>query len=255
MRKLFHPISYLLLSAALLPFVSVARAQPDSGLQELPAATTPPPIVPLVRTIDTDVPYYVDQGVTMAPLRPIVEFMGAKVQYSDGILNISKVLENGETEALIFRVGGKSAQLRRGATLRTVALPLQVDKRLGVTFVPLRFVVEALGGHVRPVLEANGGVYIQSGDLKGVLRPTAQAGYRGADAARITFSNRVGRALSIRLSGPQSLAIELGRGQTLTRAVKPGVYYYKAASTGMRTRQGARRLSAGQKATWSWGRG
>jgi hypothetical protein len=244
-------VAVCLLSAVTVP----VWAQEGPSLQEMPAATAPPPVVPPLRTIVSDAPYYIDAGVTMAPLRPVAEFMGAKVQFSDGILTVSKTTDFGPSHSVICRVGGRSAQIREGADLRTVALPLPVENRLGVVFVPLRFLVESLAGKVQPVLGADAGVLILSDDLKGVLRTTAQEGYRGADAARITFSNRVGRAISIRLSGPQSLAVELGRGQTITRSVRPGVYYYKAASTGMRPRQGARRLSSGQNATWSWGRG
>ena len=72
--------------------------------------------------------------------------------------------------------------------------------------------------------------------------------------AQLTIVNRTGRALSLRLNGPQKLAIELGRSQSITRSIRPGVYYYKAAAVGLKTHGGVRRLLAGHKATWSWGR-
>ncbi len=255
MKKLLLKTSLIISGAAVLAFAPMLAAQEEPSLRDLPAATSPPPVVPPIRTVSADQPYYVDKGVTMAPLRSVAEFMGAKIQVSAGNLIVSKTGADGQIRSATFRIGSKNAGVRRGGKAQNVVLPLAAEKRLGVTFVPLRVLVEALGGTLQPVLEAQGGVLLQSDGLKGVLRTTAQAGYRGTDAARITFKNRVGRALSIRLSGPQNISIEMGRGQTITRSVRPGVYYYKAASNGMKTRQGARRLNAGQKATWSWGRG
>src|SRR5690606_15052565 len=98
-------------------------------------------------------PYYVDNGVTMAPLRAVSEFLGAKIQHGDGILTISRVANEGRARSMTFRVGGKSAQVRENFEIKTIALPLAVETRLGVTFVPLRALVEGLGARLQPIME------------------------------------------------------------------------------------------------------
>ena len=220
-----------------------------------PQATPPAIVSGIPEKIRTDVPPYTDRAIAMAPLKPLCEFLGAKPQYSDGIVTLSKTfLQNPPgLRTITVRTGGTVAQIQDGNGQRAVRLPLPVEVRLGAIFVPLRFTVEALGGEVERIPEGEVTI-IREADRVGVLTPIAQEGYRGRDAATVTITNRVGRALSLRLAGPQRLAIELGRNSTITRKVRPGVYAYQAASTGMKTRSGVRRLIAGRKATWAWGR-
>lgn len=225
-------------------------------LHTLPQApvVAAPPLTAV--TIKSAIPPYVDQGVTMVPMRPLCSFLGAGITYHDSILTIFRSAAPGNpgsnSLSVTLRAGGETAQIRNGSELRTVRLPLPAEERLGTTFLPARFFAEAFGAEI--FLEKGGGVQIKSGERTGVLQPLTQPVYNGNDAARVTIVNHVGRALSIRLTGPQNLALELGRKQSVTRTLKPGVYYYRAASIGMKTVKGTRRLLAGRKATWSWGR-
>lgn len=207
-----------------------------------------------IEKIITDVPPYTDKAVAMAPMRPLCAFLGAHVEYSDGIITLTKNFGQTPpgTRIITIRTGGGVAQVQDATGRHTMRLALPAEERLNVVFVPLRFIVQILGGSVERIPEGEVTV-IRVEDRAGVLTPVAQEGYRGADAARLTIMNQVGRALSLRLVGPQHLSVELGRNSTITRSVRPGVYAYRAASTGMKPMSGVRRLLAGRKAIWAWG--
>jgi hypothetical protein len=94
-----------------------------------------------LNTIYPDVPPYIKDGRTMVPLRVIAENMDARVDWAapeqriDLVRNVDKVqLWIGET----------------GAFLNNNHLTLEVAPEItnGLTFVPLRFVAEALGAQV-----------------------------------------------------------------------------------------------------------
>lgn len=233
---------------------------PDAPGKPIPA--TPPtssPAVPGVEAamllpIKLDVPPYTDKGISMVPMRPLFSFLGASVSYKEGTITIVKRFENPpDTRVIVLRVGGSMGRIQESSGERLIHLAAPAEERLGTVFVPLRFVAEALDAKVEHEAE-RGTTTLRTPNRAGFIAPTAQEGYHGPDATRVTILNRVGKALSLRLTGPRNMAIELGTGQSLTRSMRPGVYYYRAASTGMRPRIGVRRLLAGRKATWAWGR-
>jgi hypothetical protein len=208
-----------------------------------------------VTAISSPVPYYIDRGTTMVPIRPLCEFLGVKIGTADGVLSFTQELpdEPERFRVVTLRVGGRSAQLSERGTTRKIALQLPAETRLGNTFLPLRFVRDAFDATIG-FRKRDNALVIEDGNKRGVLTPPSFKDYKGANASTLTIVNRVGRALSLRLGGPQSLVLELGKGQSVTRKLKPGVYYYKADSTGMKPRSGARRMVGRQRSTWSWGR-
>lgn len=222
---------------------------PPTVTAELPAAPLP------VVAINSPAPYYIDRGTTMVPVRPLCDFLGIKLKSSDGVLTFMQ--ESDEAASLFkvvtVRVGGKSAQIAQNGKIRNLALALPAELRLGTTFLPLRFMRDAFEVSIGFRARDNALVLTKNG-RRGVLTPPRFVEYTGSNAAILTITNHVGRALSLRLGGPQSVVLELAKGQSVTRKVKPGVYYYKADSAGMQQRSGARRLRGGQRATWSWGR-
>ena len=200
--------------------------------------------------IKSVIPSYVDQGVMMVPMRPLCDFLGVKNTYHDSIITL--VAEKPRLITVTLRAGGETAQIQSGGETKTMRLPLRAEERLGTTFLPLRFLADAFEAEI--VRNKTNSIVVKSGTRTGVLQTEFGSIYSGGDAARITIVNNVGRALSIRLTGPQNLNVELGRKQSFTRSLRPGVYYYRAASTGMKTVKGSRRLLAGRKAIWAWGR-
>ncbi|MGO4548436.1 stalk domain-containing protein [Paenibacillus sp. 2TAB23] len=100
---------------------------------------------------------FIINGTTFVPLRDIFEAMGAKVSYDAGKITISKdqtklLLEVYKHEAVI---NGKKKQLPE---------PPRYDG--GRTFVPLRFITEALGASVNWNL-ANDTIIIKTPPIKG----------------------------------------------------------------------------------------
>lgn len=197
---------------------------------------------------------YVESGVAIAPARQVCEFLRAKLSVHDGLLTIVKTFdEPAVTRTISMRIGGKSAQVWDGDTSRTVSLPKTTESRLGTVFVPAKFLIEILGGELvtdktfKPLS-------IKENQRTGIFISNNDAPYTRGDAARVTISNRVGRALSLRLSGPQKLRIEIGNNEKISLRVKPGLYYYQAGCSGMQTIKSARRLLAGRQTTWAWGK-
>lgn len=233
-----------------------ATASATHELPPPPTATAqlPAPPIPVV-AISSPAPYYIDRGTTMVPVRPLCEFLGIKLRSSDGVLTFMQESEEDASrfKVVSLRTGGKSAQITQNGKIRNMALPLPAETRLGTTFLPLRFMRDAFEVSIGFRARDNALVLTKNG-RRGVLTPPQFVEYKGSNAAMVTITNHVGRALSLRLGGPQSIVLELGKGQSVTRKVKPGVYYYKADSAGMQPRSGARRLSGKQRATWSWGR-
>lgn len=240
-----------------VPFLAAPPAAAPAGVvKELPpppSATAP--AASAVVAINSPVPYYIDRGTTMVPIRPICDFLEISISSADRVLTFTQkpAAETDAIKRVALRIGGRSAQILHGLTTRTVDLALPAEARLGNTFLPLRFVREAFDVSIGFRARDNALVVTDDGRA-GVLTPDGSSSYSGSNAATLTVTNRVGRALSLRLGGPQSVILELGHGQSITRKVRPGVYYYTAGSAGMKPRSGARRLTSGQRATWSWGR-
>lgn len=201
--------------------------------------------------LQSDVPPYVDQKVAMVPLRPLLSFLGATATYHDGAVDIEQRVPF--ERSISMRVNSKKAWVKDENGRRGATLPVEVEERLGTVFVPLRFSAQALGAHVEHSPEGAGALVRYEGRAA-VIEAIAQEGYRGSDATRIIIFNHIGKPLSLRLTGPQNIAVELGRSQSVSRSLRPGVYYYRAASKGMKPVIGVRRLLPGQKATWDWRR-
>lgn len=197
---------------------------------------------------------YVDQGTSMVPARQVCDFLQAKLTFNDGLLSIVKTFsEPALTRTIAMRMGGKSAQIWDGGVSRFVNLPHACEARLGTVFVPAKFLVEMLGGEIvtdKQFVPQS----INEGNRQGVFSSNYDAPYNGADAARVTIVNRVGRALSLRLTGPQKRRIEIGRNGKISLQLKPGMYYYQAGSAGLQTINSSRRLLAGRQTTWAWGK-
>jgi hypothetical protein len=229
-----------LVFALLLLSLSVAQA-------ELPSVATSPPPVSL------NAAGYADNGVAMAPLRPVCDFLKAQVSFHDGLITIVKTFgEPNLARTITLRLGGKSAQIWDGAS-RVVTLSRPAESRLGTIFLPAKFLVEILGGELE-VDKTGVPKTVREGERLAIFASSDAASYKGGDAGRVTLINRVGKALSLRLNGPQKLRVEIAHGDKIYLQVKPGLYYYQAGCAGMQTINGARRLLAGRKTSWAWGK-
>jgi len=102
------------------------------------------PIVNIVidgNAINLDVPPRIVNGYTMAPLRSILEEMGASVDY------------NSATMTITARKGGNVVVMPIGSTSpsvngKVVKIPYPIEIANGRAIAPLRFIVEAFGGTV-----------------------------------------------------------------------------------------------------------
>jgi hypothetical protein len=226
-----------------------------------------------LQPISGNVPYYVDKGVTMIPLRPICDFLGLETSYRSGLISISGTLpsENaGEANTsdksdddtrttpasypifVNFREGSRVAQINNGMHNYTSTLDLAPETRLGVTFVPLRFVSVAFNAKVA----YNAGsalITVQSGDRLGYLRQPDQCGANVQKTVRLTVANRVGRAFTLQLKGPCNFRIDLGRLQKVVVKLPAGLYEYTAVSKGVYPRRGKRWLRKGATVNWTFG--
>jgi hypothetical protein len=241
-------------------FLSVVHAQPlplppasESSTAES-SATSSATANPLV-LIPSPVPSYIDRGVTMVPLRPIADFLGISISVHSGIITLSQYIAGSEKPTMAtLRLNARAAQIANDGKLSTMTLRLPAEARLGNTFVPLRFMADVFHAEASFRVPDNA-IVLRTASKIGVLTPNMPPEYKGNNAATLTLVNRIGKPLSLRLNGPQKIALELGRGQKITRRVAPGVYYYKAVCAGMGPRSGARRLSSGGRVNWIWGRG
>lgn len=92
--------------------------------------------------IPLDVPGEIRDGRTLVPFRPIFEALGASVQFDP--VSQTVTAQRGQ-DTLLLTVGSRVVEWRRSIIQVDVA-PVIVDGR---TLVPLRFVAQALGLHVR----------------------------------------------------------------------------------------------------------
>jgi hypothetical protein len=215
-------------------------------------------------------PYYVDKGVTMIPIRPICDFLGLDISYRSGLISISGTLpapvvppgDQSDTDTnaapfnppifVNFRDGSRVAQIIQGVHNRTSTLDLAPETRLGVTFVPLRFLSVAFNAKVA-FNAGTGLITVQSGDRLGYLRQPDQCGENVKKTVNLTVANRVGRAFTLQLKGPCHFRIELGRLQKVAVKLPAGLYEYTAVSKGAYPRHGKRWLRKGATVNWTFG--
>jgi hypothetical protein len=223
-------------------------------------------------------PYYVDKGVTMIPIRPICDFLGLDISYRSGLISISGTLpapvapladqpqksdeDSSKTDEnsvlssspifVNFRDGSRVAQIIAGTHNRTSTLDLAPETRLGVTFVPLRFLSVAFNAKVA-FNAGTGLITVQSGDRLGYLRQPDQCGENVKKTVQLTVANRVGRAFTLQLKGPCNFRIELGRLQKVVVKLPAGLYEYTAVSKGVYPRHGKRWLRKGATVNWTFG--
>jgi hypothetical protein len=218
-------------------------------------------------------PYYVDKGVTMIPIRPICDFFGLDITYRSGLISISGTLpppvapiadpqkpedDNSDTAPSVlpifvnFRDGSRVAQIIEGTHNRTSTLELAPETRLGVTFVPLRFLSVAFNAKVA-FNAGTGLITVQSGNRLGYLRQPTQCDENVKKTVNLTVANRVGRAFTLQLKGPCNFRIELGRYQKVVVKLPAGLYEYTAVSKGVYPRHGKRWLRKGATVNWTFG--
>ncbi len=97
------------------------------------------------KTIDLEVPPYIDDGTTMVPLRFISEAMLGKVEFESGIIDVSF------PQSKIYvsmTVGQTGAIVEVDGQPKTVALKKPPIVKSGKTFVPLRFFADTLSCEV-----------------------------------------------------------------------------------------------------------
>jgi len=223
-------------------------------------------------------PYYVDKGVTMIPIRPICDFLGLDINYRSGLISISGTLpepvvsladqskksddnqvdsdekSTGSNPPIFvnFRDGSRVVQIISGIHNRTSTLDLAPETRLGVTFVPLRFVSVAFNAKVA-YNAGTGLITVQSGDRLGYLRQPDQCSENVPKTVKLTVTNRVGRAFTLQLKGPCNFRVELGRLQKVVVKLPAGLYEYTAVSKGAYPRHGKRWLRKGATVNWTFG--
>lgn len=115
------------------------RAQDGGGAGALPAEI----VAGDVRIIHMEAaPYILLGSVMMAPAAPLLEWLGAEMDYDAAAGTV--IARRGDTE-IHMRVGEREALVNGEERHHRV----QVDVREGHVYVPLRFVAEALGAQVR----------------------------------------------------------------------------------------------------------
>ena len=98
----------------------------------------------------SDVPPFIEDGVTMVPIRVIASELGASVDWQS-----PRVLINDGGREIILTIGNNTAVVNNADVL----LSRSAEIRNGRTFVPLRFVAESLGASVNYSM---GQIYIWS---------------------------------------------------------------------------------------------
>jgi hypothetical protein len=129
MRKLISTVRLLICALTGILWAGLAIAQ------------NPPTVTSAPEVIKTEAPPYTTKGTTMVPMRSIFEWLGAEVRYNAATRLITA--KRGET-TIELRVNNEQAQVNG----KQFPLTTPVASRDGITFVPLRFVAEALGTHV-----------------------------------------------------------------------------------------------------------
>ena len=117
--------------------VGGARAQEETDVDHLPPApssgetpvsgsrnSTNNNSTATAISISSPVPYYIDRGVTMAPMKPLCDCLGIEVRMLDGVLTLTQARGNdaSQNRVMTLRIGGHSAQISENGASRTVAL-------------------------------------------------------------------------------------------------------------------------------------
>lgn len=164
-----------------------------------------------------------NQGRVLVPMRAVFQALGAEVAYQAGVINATR-----EGRQIVLRLGGSSARVDG----RDVALDSPARLVGTVTYVPLRFVAQALGDRVewqaadRRVIVARSAPAVFEarrqlkrlavGNQGGVLKVWDEAGqevvlYRGLDdrnTAPLTVDQQQGILRALGLEGKAEAAAE-----------------------------------------------
>jgi len=113
--------------------------------EEIPEVYIPSEITMTLngRTIFSDVPPFIEKGRTMVPVRFISNALGADANW-DGA---SGVVTVNATDGMLIKLkdGDKNMLITKGGELSVVPMDVTTIIRDGRTFVPVRFIAEALG--------------------------------------------------------------------------------------------------------------
>ena len=93
-------------------------------------------------------PYIDSAWRTMVPVRVLAESFGADVEYADNVVTIV----DGDT-TVVMNIGEETYTVNGEEKAMDTAAVIGDDDR---TYVPVRFVAEALGYSVTPLYDANG---------------------------------------------------------------------------------------------------
>ena len=98
------------------------------------------------KTIDAEP--YIKSGRTMVPLRAIAEAMGITPDWNDALREITLKRDG---KMIRLRIGFKEAYTKEDGQIGETKILLEAPSEIvkGRTFVPLRFVVEALGSEIK----------------------------------------------------------------------------------------------------------
>lgn len=147
-------LSCLFLTAAVLPALAAGpNGEISIGLDETGTGIYQPTSASVVQltlngaVLDSDVPAFIRDGLTMVPVRLIAEQMGASVQWF-GETNRVAISLNGGTVTL--KIGSSQALVNGETVMLYDGVPAMVANYQGIerTMVPLRFVTEQLGAQV-----------------------------------------------------------------------------------------------------------
>jgi uncharacterized protein YkwD len=133
----------MMIILALLLAASIPAAQPVSaGANEISVVVDGAPIL-------YDVPPQIINGRTMVPMRAVLEALGASIDWDGATQTITATTECGDLISLV--IGSNVLYINGAADTMDVA-PLVISGR---TFVPVRFIAQALGFQVKWSAEDN----------------------------------------------------------------------------------------------------
>src|SRR5687767_1806478 len=76
-----------------------------------PSSTPPPGGILEIRS---DAPFYIDNAITMVPVRPLCDFLGVTLRYHNGIATLEKLSGTAPFKIVTLRTGGEAAQVVAG---------------------------------------------------------------------------------------------------------------------------------------------
>jgi hypothetical protein len=181
-------------------------------------------------TISTDASPYIDDGRVMVPMRAIFEWLGATVEYDSSTCQV--VATRGD-DVVRLRSGQKTASVNGS----TVTMASAATSRNSRTFVPLRFVCEAMGAGVHWDASSRT-VTVSSGNRTGTLKvaspesaklkkliDTAYANWIKWDDNSACLLVQMGRSkrLVVRINRRGSATVTRPRGRSLANASTDGI--------------------------------